>query len=359
MFDPYCLFAPLLARLDAETSHRLAIGFLKTPLSKTLYPAGRDEPILAMALWGRTFANPIGVAAGFDKNAEVPEALLGLGCGFAEVGGVTLRPQPGNPRPRVFRLPEDRAVVNRMGFNNDGAEVVAGRLASYAARRGAIGVNIGINKDSIDPAGDFAAVARRLAPHADFLVVNVSSPNTPGLRALQNIGPLKEIVQAVQAARNSAAPTVPLLLKISPDLAREDVTAITDLALAEKLDGLVISNTTISRPSDLKSARRIETGGLSGRPLFAPSTEILAHVYRITGDALPLVGVGGVASGADAYAKIRAGASLVQLYTAMVYDGPALIGRIKSELAQLLKRDGYKSVAAAVGADHRHGPSRP
>jgi len=354
MFDPYSLLSPIFARIDAESAHRLAIRLLRTGVASKFYRPVRDDPVLAVTQFGRTFVNPFGIAAGFDKNAEVPGPLLDLGFGFVEVGGVTLRPQPGNPRPRVFRLAEDRAVINRMGFNNDGLEVVARRLEGVAERRRSIGVNIGINKDCTDAPRDFAAVAGRLAPHVGFMVVNVSSPNTPGLRALQNIGPLREIVRAVREACNaSASSPPPLLLKISPDLAIDDVTAITQLAAEEKLDGLVVSNTTISRPQDLRSARRAEMGGLSGRPLFTLSTAMLAHVYGVCGGALPLIGVGGVASGADAYAKIRAGASLVQLYTAMVFEGPGLITRIKSELAQLLKQDGYANVTAAVGADTR------
>jgi dihydroorotate dehydrogenase len=240
-----------------------------------------------------------------------------------------------------------------MGFNNAGAAAVAARLAAMPKRTGAIGVNLGLNKDSQSAAADFGAVTGITARHADFLTINVSSPNTPGLRSLQNIAPLTEIVRAVQRARTAAASSAPILLKIAPDLAREDVVAIVDLALAEKLDGMVISNTTVSRPEGLTSPARRETGGLSGRPLFRLSTEMLRDVYGMSRGALPLIGVGGIGSGADAYAKIRAGASLVQLYTALVYEGPGLLGRMKTELVQLLKRDGFKTVAEAVGADHR------
>jgi dihydroorotate dehydrogenase len=351
MFNPYRLIAALFACIDAENAHRVAIRALKTGLPARFY-AQAEEPFLATEVWGRAFSSPIGVAAGFDKHAEVPLELLDLGFGFAEVGGVTLRPQPGNPRPRVFRLQADRAVVNRMGFNNHGVDAAAARLAVLGARSGPVGVNLGLNKDSQTPAADFAAVTRTLAPVADFLTINVSSPNTPGLRALQNIGPLTEIVRAVLEARTAVGSSAPVLLKIAPDLAREDVAAIVELALAEKLDGMVISNTTISRPDGLMSSARTETGGLSGRPLFKLSTDMLRDVYGMSGGRLPLIGVGGIGSGADAYAKIRAGASLVQLYTALVYEGPGLVRRMKAELVQLLKRDGFTSVAQAVGADH-------
>jgi dihydroorotate dehydrogenase len=354
MIDPYRLFSPLVMRLDPETAHGLARRALRTGMLRWFYRRPVLDAVLATSLWQRQFASPIGIAAGFDKNAEVAAALLDLGFGFAEVGGVTPRPQAGNPRPRLFRLTEDRAVINRMGFNNDGAEVIAGRLSLLTHRRGPIGVNLGINKDSTDAPADFAAVTRLTAPYADFLVINVSSPNTPGLRALQNTGPLRAIVTAVRGARDQVAPSMPpILLKLSPDLADEDVTAITELARAENVDGLVISNTTISRPDRMMSPHLHETGGLSGRPLFARSTAMLSRVYGLTQGGIPLIGVGGVGSGADAYAKIRAGASLVQLYSALVFEGPALIGRIASELAALLKRDGFASVADAVGADHR------
>lgn len=350
--DLFPMAAPLLRCFDAETAHRITLCALRAGLARAFSPAASGSPELKTHLWGRDFASPIGLAAGFDKNAEAPAALLGLGFAFVEVGGVTPRPQPGNPRPRVFRLPADRAVINRMGFNNDGAEVVAARLAQLRARRGLVGVNLGKNKDSTDAVADYAIGARIFAPLADFLVVNVSSPNTPGLRALQDVGPLAEIMSAVREAAHGAMngrPTPPLLLKIAPDLALDDVTAVVRLAREQRLDGLVVSNTTITRPDTVTSPERAETGGLSGRPLFALSTQVLRHAYVASEGQLPLIGVGGIASGADAYAKIRAGASLVQLYTALVYEGPALLGRIKRDLAALLARDGFRNVAEAVG----------
>ena len=350
--DLYPLAAPLLRCLDAETAHRITLRALRAGLGRAFYPTIGGSPALATRLWGRDFATPIGLAAGFDKNAEAPAELLGLGFAFVEVGGVTPRPQPGNPRPRIFRLAADRAVINRMGFNNDGAEVVAGRLARLRERRGLVGVNLGKNKDSTDAVADYVIGARTFAPLADFLVVNVSSPNTPGLRALQDVGPLAEIMSAVRDAAQGAMngrPMPPLLLKIAPDLALDDITAVVRLAREQRLDGLVISNTTVTRPETVTSPQRAETGGLSGRPLFALSTQVLRHAYAASEGQLPLIGVGGISSGADAYAKIRAGASLVQLYTALVYEGPALIGRIKRDLTVLLARDGFRNIAEAIG----------
>lgn len=348
VFDPYRVAGPLLRRLDPETAHRLAIKALKAGL------AGRatapDDRRLAVRAFGRDFPNPVGLAAGFDKNAEAMDALLGLGFGFVEVGGVTPRPQPGNPRPRVFRLPEDDAVINRMGFNNDGLEAVAARLkARRTTGPGLLAVNLGKNKDTEDAASDYEKGATAFAPLADLLVINVSSPNTPGLRALQGKEPLVEIIRRTRARCG----TTPLLLKIAPDLTAEDEVDICAVARAEGLDGLVVSNTTLARPDRLRGAARRETGGLSGKPLFQPSTALLRRVYARTEGAIPLVGVGGIDCGADAYAKIRAGATLVQLYTALIYHGPGLVRRIKAELLACLDRDGFASVAEAVGADHR------
>lgn len=354
MFDPYRLLLPLLRRMDAEQAHRFALYALKTGATRRFYPAAPDDPVLATTVWGKAFVNPIGVAAGFDKNAEVVDALFDLGFGFGEVGGVTPMPQAGNPRPRLFRLDADRAVINRMGFNNQGASEVAQRVTARKSRR-PLGVNLGKNKDQADAAADYATLASVFARHVDFLVINVSSPNTPGLRSLQNVEPLIAIVRAARTARDravNAGPT-PLLLKIAPDLNSADIEDITRVALQEQLDGLVIANTTISRPESLMSPERTEIGGLSGAPLLEMSTRMLRRVFELTRGQLPLIGVGGVASGSDAYAKIRAGASLVQLYSAFVFEGPTLLNRIKRELAILLKRDGFTSVAAAVGADVR------
>ncbi|MCC7017002.1 MAG: quinone-dependent dihydroorotate dehydrogenase [Rhodospirillales bacterium] len=354
----YRLLRPALFALDPETAHRLAVLALKAGLSEA--HARKDDPVLATRVFGLDFPNPVGLAAGFDKNGEAPDAILGLGFGFAEVGTVTPKPQAGNPRPRLFRLVADGALVNRMGFNNDGIERVAARLARRA-RRGVVGVNIGQNKGG-DATADYVACAARLSPLADYLVVNVSSPNTPGLRALQGREPLARLLAAVREARDEAVPTgarPPLLVKIAPDLADDDLKDIAEVARALPVDGIIATNTTVARPPGLKDPQRGESGGLSGKPLFEPSTRALAKLYELTGGTLPLVGVGGVASGMESYAKIRAGASLVQLYTALVYEGPGLVGAIKRELAELLRRDGFSSVAAAVGADHRPPAGAP
>ncbi len=352
MSDWYRAIGPLLRTLEPETAHRLTLGVLKTGLFRPTPRA--DDPILRQELWGRTFSNPIGLAAGFDKNGEVPDAMLRLGFGFVEIGSVTPRPQAGNPRPRMFRLPEDEAVINRLGFNSDGLAAVRLRLAARP-RQGVVGVNLGKNRDSADAAADYAAGAAALAPFADYLVCNVSSPNTPGLRALQSRDALDALVAAVQQALATAmakdAP--PLLLKIAPDLTLEDMRDIAAVALERKLAGLVVSNTTIARPPTLKSRHRAETGGLSGKPLFAPSTDVLRAMYRLLDGRLPLIGVGGIASGNDAYRKIRAGASLVQLYTALVFQGPYLVADIRRDLAARLRADGLARLHDAVGLDAR------
>jgi dihydroorotate dehydrogenase len=353
LLNLYPLAWPFLKRLDPEEAHKLALKVLASGFFPTL--ARPDPPLMGVNLWGLHFSNPLGLAAGFDKNAEAPDALLKLGFGFVEVGTVTPLPQPGNPKPRLFRLVEDEAIINRMGFNNDGAVMVRTRLARHKGKPGILGVNLGKNKTSEDAAADYEKGVVLLAPMAGYLVVNISSPNTPGLRALQGRDALSALLGRTRAALKMSMPdkTPPLLVKVAPDLEAQDRKDIADVALANGIDGLIISNTTITRPQSLRSAWREETGGLSGAPLFQPSTEILADFYRLTGGKLPLIGVGGIASGADAYAKIRAGASLVQLYSAMIYKGPGIVERIKSELYHLLHRDGFACLADAVGADHR------
>ncbi len=331
--------------IDPETAHRLTIRALSLGLGPR--DAGGDA-VLATELFGRKVPNPIGLAAGFDKNAEVPDEMLAAGFGLVEVGSVTPLPQAGNPRPRLFRLAEDEAVINRMGFNNEGLEKAASRLIRRRARPGLVGVNIGANKDAADRVADYVTGFRRVAALAGYVVVNVSSPNTPGLRLLQQKDELARLLAALEAARREVA-AVPLVLKIAPDLAPEDCADIAGLAIEHGLDGLIVSNTTLARPETLRSGHKAETGGLSGRPLMAPSTALLAELRRLTGGRLTLIGAGGIASGADAYAKIRAGASAVQLYSALVYQGPGLVGRIKAELAGLLKADGCRTVADAVG----------
>ena len=357
MPDLYPLIRPLLRALPAETAHRLTIKALGSGLGGLV--AGRAEPdpaSLGQTLWGLRFPNPIGVAAGFDKEGEVPDALMRLGCGFAETGTVTPRPQPGNPKPRVFRLYEDKAVINRMGFNSRGLEPTLVRLRDRR-RVGIVGVNLGKNRDSADAAADYLEGVRRVGSLADYFVINVSSPNTPGLRDLQRREILDDLLRRLVAARDEAAPGTPLLVKIAPDLDAAECADIAALVLNRSagpsgIDGIVVANTTVARPAGLRSAAAPEQGGLSGKPLFAASTALLADIYRLTEGKIPLVGVGGVAGAADAYAKIRAGASLVQLYTALIFEGPALIGRIKRGLAELLRDDGYSSIAEAVGADH-------
>lgn len=354
MPDPYHLAGPLLRRLDPETAHGLTLRLLAAGLipPQPVY----NPPELTVRLWDRVFPNPLGLAAGFDKNAEVADAMLGQGFGFVEIGAVTPRPQPGNPRPRLFRLTEDAAVINRMGFNNQGLEAIAARLASRRRRHpGLIGANLGKNKETSDPAADYEIGAARLGPLVDYLVINVSSPNTPGLRALQGREQLDELVRRTRDALTRAMPekAPPLLLKIAPDLGWEDLADIAEVALAGQLDGLIVSNTTIARPASLRSAQASESGGLSGAPLFAASTAMLRRVAELTQGRLPLIGAGGVGSGSEAYAKIRAGASLVQLYTALIYGGPALVTRIKHDLLDLLRRDGFATLSEAVGADLR------
>lgn len=342
----YSLLDLALSRLDAEAAHGLAIRALKTGL---LPGDGRaDAASLATKVWGRSLPNPIGLAAGFDKNAEVADAMLAQGFGLVEIGSVTPRPQEGNPRPRLFRLPQDRGVINRMGFPGQGLDAARSRLAARP-RRGFVGVNIGANKDSVDRAADYVTGCVALAPYADYLVCNVSSPNTPGLRNLQGRSELAGLLKRVQDA--IAARPVPLVVKIAPDATDEDIDDIVFVCRDLKLDGIIIGNTTLSRPASLKSERRGETGGLSGAPLTALSTEVLRKTARRVERQFPLIGCGGVGSGADAYAKIRAGATLVQLYSAMVFEGPPIIRRIKDELAALLARDGFSAVADAVGVD--------
>jgi dihydroorotate dehydrogenase len=359
VIDLFPIVGPLLRRLDPEAAHGATIAALKTGLA----PRCRmpNDPILQSRLWGLDFPNPVGLAAGFDKNAEVADAMLGQGFGFVEAGSVTPRPQPGNPRPRVFRLPAQQAMINRYGFNNDGLDAVEARLAARRGRPGLVGANVGKNKETVDAAADYAIGIRRLAPLASYLVINVSSPNTPGLRALQGREPLAELLDRALGARAEAVPAggpvPPLLLKIAPDLTDEDKRDVAEVALASGIDGLIVSNTTIARPPELPAHVAAEAGGLSGPPLMAASTAVLADMYRLTGGRIPLIGCGGIASGRDAYAKIRAGASLIQLYTALVYHGPHLVEEIRRDLATLLRADGFTGLQDAVGADHRRGSS--
>ncbi len=357
MVESYRIFGPALRALDAEAAHRLTIAALRLGLVRRRRRPGDTR--LATRVWSLSFANPLGLAAGFDKNGEVMDAMLSLGFGFVEIGTVTPRAQAGNPRPRLFRLPADRAVINRLGFNNDGAAVVAARLAHWRQQggRGLVGVNIGPNRDESDPAAACAGLVRTFAPLADYLVINLSSPNTPGLRELQAGPALDAILGMCRAARAEARVIPPLLVKIAPDLTDGDLAAIAAVLADGGAEGVIVSNTTTDRPHGLRGRHRDETGGLSGRPLFAASTALLSRFYALTGGRMPLIGAGGIGSGSEAYAKIRAGASLVQLYTALVYGGPGLIGRILADLAKRLEADGFATVSEAVGADHRTPPA--
>jgi dihydroorotate dehydrogenase len=340
------LGAALLRRLPAESAHRATLGLVG--IAAPLLPAATpDDPRLKTTALGLDFPNPVGLAAGFDKDAEVPGAMARFGFGFVECGTVTPRPQAGNPRPRLFRLSQDKAVINRMGFNNRGMDQAARNLGT---RKGAgiVGINIGANKDSADRIADYALGFGTLAPLADYVTVNVSSPNTPGLRGLQNRDELTRLLGALTEVREKKTRHLPILLKIAPDLDGRALDEIADVVRASGIEGLIVSNTTIARPP-LRSVHAGESGGLSGKPLFLPSIQILSEMHRRLKGAVTLVGVGGISSGEDAYAKIRAGASLVQLYSALVFQGPGLVARIKRELLQCLERDGFANVTAAVG----------
>lgn len=339
------LARPIFYALDAEQAHNWTVKALRS------VPVRRPQPIdsrLAIRVAGIDFPGPVGLAPGFDKNAQVAWQMLGFGFAFAEVGTVTPLPQAGNPRPRLFRLTEDRAVINRMGFNNDGAERVVERLSARSEAPGIVGVNIGANKHSSDRIADYADMTRFMAPRARYLTVNISSPNTPGLRALQDRGALDELLAAVMAARGAIA--CPVFLKLAPDLEPADIDDICAVAIDRGLDALIVSNTTISRPP-LASKHAGEAGGLSGAPLAPLALARLKDFRRASGGEIPLIGVGGIETAQDAYRRIRAGASLVQLYSALVFEGPGLARRIHEGLVALLDRDGFASLADAVGAD--------
>lgn len=345
------VIGPILFQFDAEFAHGLAIAALKLRGARS--PVA-DDPALRSELWGLAFPNPVGMAAGFDKNADVVDGLFGLGFGFVEAGTITPRPQAGNPKPRMFRLIEDEGVINRLGFNGAGLERAREQLAARVGRSGIVGANVGKNRDSTDEVADYVKGIAVLAPLAQYVVVNVSSPNTPGLRDLQRKDRLIELLNAVIAARDAASERrPPLLVKVAPDLDETQIGDIAEAALATKIDGLIATNTTIERPDSLSAAAKGETGGLSGKPLFGLATRILGEFYKATNGKLPLIGVGGILSGADAYAKIKAGASLVQLYSGMVYRGPGMIEEIKRDLVERLKADGFRSIREAVGAAHR------
>jgi len=349
-FDTFSL--PLLRWFDPEDAHRMAIQGLR--FLPPLRPRP-DDAKLAVRAFGLNFPNPVGMAAGFDKSAEVPDALLRLGFGFVEIGSVTPKPQSGNPRPRLFRLERDEAVINRMGFNNDGADVVLRRLAARAHLPGIVGVNVGANKDSPDRVADYVSLIETFAPVASYFTVNVSSPNTPGLRNLQQAASLDDLLAKVIDARERVrekAGDSPVLLKIAPDLTLNELDDVVHVARSRRVDGMIVANTTLARPSSLREQERAkEQGGLSGRPLFRLSTRMVAETYVRVEGAFPLIGVGGVDSGGAALTKIRAGASLIQLYSSLVYKGLGLVETIKADLVSTMLRTGRDSLAEIVGAD--------
>ncbi|OQR85108.1 dihydroorotate dehydrogenase, mitochondrial precursor [Achlya hypogyna] len=368
--DPVLM--PAVRLFDPETAHILAVKAAKYGLIPK--DKRHDDPMLKVSAFNMTFDNPLGIAAGFDKHAEAMQGLLDMGFGFVEIGSVTPEPQSGNPKPRVFRLTEDRGVINRYGFNSVGADAVQRRLQRYAywtlerpryasVRTGPLGINLGKNKTSPSTIADYVAGVEKLGPYGDYLVINISSPNTPGLRSLQGKAELEALVSAVLAARNKLWKRLPLLVKIAPDLTLDDQKDIAEVALALQIDGLIVSNTTITRPESLtrkndeRSEHKGETGGLSGAPVKDISTKVLHSMFELTKGQIPLIGVGGVATGKDAYEKILAGATLVQMYSCLVYDGPMAVPRIKAELAECLKRDGFASVHEAIGAAHKATPT--
>jgi dihydroorotate dehydrogenase len=345
------LIRPLLRRLDPETAHGLALNALKhAPLPR---PAADDEKLRVEA-FGLTFPNPVGLAAGFDKHAEVIDPLLRLGFGFVEAGGVTPKPQPGNPRPRLFRLDPDEGIINRFGFNSDGAKAVAQRLAARAGAAGIVGINLGSNKETVDRAADYVACIAALAPHVSFLTVHISSPNTAGLRNLQQGSALDDLLARVIEARDRAGEggtRKPLLLKIAPDLTLADLDDVVGIARRHRIDGMIVGNTTLTRPDLRDRVTSIEQGGLSGRPLFPLSTRMLAETYVRAEGAFPLIGVGGIDSGAAAFAKIKAGASLIQLYSGLVFRGVGLIAAIKKDLIDFMRIGRLDGLSDAVGRD--------
>ncbi len=342
------LLRTVLHGMDPERAHDLTLAALE---AAPLPAATDDDTRLAVQAFGLAFPNPVGLAAGFDKNARVPDAMLRLGFGFTEVGSITPLPQPGNPKPRVFRLSEDDGVINRLGFNNGGHEAALTRLQKRQGRPGIVGVNIGANKDAPDRAEDYAIGARRFAKLADYLTINISSPNTAGLRDLQAKAALDDLLVRTVAARDEAGARPPVLLKLAPDLALGDLDDAVEIALKRGVDGLIVSNTTIARPHDLRGAAKSETGGLSGAPVFRRSTYMLAESAKRVEGRVPLIGVGGITSAETALAKIRAGASLIQLYTGLTFFGPGLVADIKRGLVDALKREKLDSLAPLVGCD--------
>ncbi len=342
----------VLRRLPAETAHVTTVRLLRAGLGPK--DGIIDRPELRTHVGGLSLPNPVGLAAGFDKNAEVPDAMLGAGFGFVECGTVTPRPQAGNPKPRLFRLPEHEAVINRMGFNNEGLDAFARRLRARHGRPGLVGANLGANKDSKDRVADYVEGLSRLWGLCDYFTINISSPNTPGLRKLQGADEMDELLERLAQARaklSASGPNYPLFLKVAPDLDVADVPRVVEQVRTYAFDAIIVSNTTIDRPDSIGSRWVDEAGGLSGQPLFEKSTRLLSHFYDATEGRIDLIGVGGIGSGEQAYAKIRAGAKAVQLYSALVFHGPQLVQEICDDLSARLKADGFASVADAVGAD--------
>ncbi len=358
MPDFYQLARPLLFRIDPERAHAMTIKAMKTGMMPGC--AAVQDPSLEQTIWGLRFPNPAGMAAGFDKNAEVIGPLFDLGFGFVEAGTVTPKPQHGNPKPRLFRNPEHEAVINRMGFSGIGMNAFKANMEQFLGRKqrpkGVIGINIGMNKSQSDPAKDYGILIRMLGPMADYLAINISSPNTPGLRDLQEKVPLAELLGALMEERKKScgAHPPPLLVKLSPDINENQQEEIAATVMDAQIDGIILTNTTISRPDYLPDDFAIEQGGLSGAPLRDASTQVIRNFYKLTEGKIPIIGVGGISSGRDAYDKIRAGASLVQLYSSLVFKGPTVAYSINSELAALLKADGYTNITQAIGADTGH-----
>lgn len=356
----YRFARPALFALDPEDAHEATIKALE----RGLHPRqiGADDPVLRQTVFGLEFPNPVGVAAGYDKDARAADGVLAMGCGFAEIGTVTPRPQPGNPKPRIFRLVGDHALINSLGFNNGGHAAALTRLEARKGKAGIVGVNIGANKDSADRPGDYAQGIETFSAVASYFTVNISSPNTPGLRDLQAPAALDELLSRVMEARartvSQGAPRRPIIVKIAPDIAQDDIQPICDRLIAHAVDGIAISNTTLAR-AGLTDAHATKSGGLSGRPLFRRSTTMLARVFEATGGRVPLIGIGGIDSGETALEKIEAGATLLQLYTGLVYAGPGLIGEIKSYLSHEVRRRGYSDLSAARGTKTKQWAALP